>query len=49
MKNIAAAIYGEDFSIFDEQTRQALLRYPELKKDKDLENANRGITILFLK
>ena len=49
MKNTVTVIYGENFSIFDDQTRQALAQYPELRKDKDLENTNQGVTLLFLK
>ena len=49
MKNNVTVIYGENFSIFDEQTRQALAKYPELTKDKDLENANQGVTLVIFK
>lgn len=45
----STVIYGENFSIFDGQTRLALAKYPDLRKDKDLENANQGITFILLK
>ena len=41
-------ITGEDFSIFDEATRQAFGFCGELRKDKDLERHNNGITIVVL-
>ena len=41
-------IPGERFSIFDEETRQAFQRCPELRQDSDLERCNNGITIVVL-
>ncbi len=49
MKNRVSVIYGENFSIFDESTRQALAKYPELRRDRDLENANNGVTLIFIR
>ncbi len=46
--NIRDYIRGEDFSIFDPITQKALLRYPELSGDSDLERCNHGITIILL-
>lgn len=39
---------GEDFSIFDETTRQMLEAVPDLKRDSDLERCNQGITMVFI-
>ncbi len=41
-------IKGEDFSIFDPSTRYLIEKFPEVAKDKDLNNANRGITYIML-
>lgn len=40
--------WGENFSIFDETTRQMLEAVPNLRKDSDLERCNQGITMVFL-
>jgi len=40
--------WGENFSIFDETTRQMLEAVPDLRKDSDLERCNQGITMVFL-
>lgn len=40
--------WGEEFSIFDETTRQMLEAVPELRKDSDLERCNQGITMVFI-
>ncbi len=45
---IRAMIPGEDFSIFNESTRRAFLACAELRRDSDLERANRGITLVLL-
>ena len=39
-------IRGEDFSIFDETTRNAFLRCAALRCDYDLEQCNRGVTFV---
>ena len=41
-------IRGEDFSIFNAETRAAFSVCPELRKDSDLERFNSGITIVLL-
>lgn len=41
-------IPGEKFSIFDEATRRAFLSCDELRRDRDLEAANNGVTIVVL-
>jgi hypothetical protein len=42
---LTCVIYGEDWSISDSATWSLLKKYPELKKDADLNRRNRGITI----
>ena len=41
-------IPGEDFTIFDERTRNAFALCGELRRDKDLERHNNGVTIILL-
>lgn len=41
-------IPGEDFSIFNEKTRNAFEICNELRCDKDLERHNNGITVILL-
>lgn len=41
-------IEGESFSIFDNATRIAFSRCPELRSDRDLDRHNNGITIVVL-
>lgn len=45
---ISAFIPGESFSIFDEATRNAFIKCPELRRDSDLEASNNGISIIIL-
>ncbi len=45
---IRACIYGEDWSISDEQTWRLLTSHPDLKQDRDLGRRNLGITIVAL-
>ncbi len=45
---IKGYIPGEHFSIFDENTRNAFLLCPELRKDHDLERGNNGVTFILL-
>ncbi len=47
--SIVCYITGENFSIFDEATRQCLNAYPLLRQDRDLDRENRGVTFVFLK
>lgn len=41
-------IAGEDFSIFNESTRNAFLICDDLRRDSDLDRSNNGITIVIL-
>jgi len=45
---IKGYITGEDFSIFDEETRKAFNVCGALRSDSDLERHNNGITIIIL-
>ena len=45
---IKAFLPGEDFSIFNADTRAALQACPALRQDKDLDRQNNGITIIML-
>ena len=47
-REIRGYIPGEAFSIFDEQTRAAFLVCPELRKDRDLNRSNNGVTFILL-
>ena len=40
---------GEDFSIFNQQARYLVEKFPHVAKDPDLENCNEGITLFFIK
>ena len=46
--HIAGYITGENFSIFDSNTRNAFLRCGGLRTDHDLDRHNNGITIILL-
>jgi hypothetical protein len=39
-------VEGEAWSIFDEASRGLLDRYPDLRRDRDLEKGNAGITLI---
>lgn len=41
-------IPGEEFSIFQEETRRALLLCGELRRDRDLDRHNNGVTFVIL-
>lgn len=41
-------IPGEQFSIFDAATRDAFLRCDDLRRDRDLDASNNGVTIIVL-
>jgi hypothetical protein len=41
-------VAGEDFSIFDESTRAAFALCDELRRDRDLDRHNNGVTIAVL-
>ena len=45
---IKGYITGEDFSIFDEETRKAFNVCNELRQDSDLDRHNNGVTIVIL-
>lgn len=45
---IRACIPGEAFSIFEEDTRQAFARCEDLRRDRDLDRHNNGVTFLVL-
>ncbi len=45
---ISQYIFGENWSIFDEQTRDILETHPSLRKDSDLDRGNEGISIVVL-
>lgn len=45
---IKGYITGEQFSIFDEATRNAFPACDELRRDSDIERHNNGITIVIL-
>ncbi len=46
---IGLVVYGEQLSIFDEDTRTLLLQCGALRKDNDLERHNNGITVVGFK
>lgn len=46
---IEGYITGENFSIFDEKTQKALIRFPFLSNDRDLQRFNNGITVVLVK
>ena len=41
-------ILGEEWSIFNQKTRELLAMVPDAKKDGDLERLNLGVTIIIL-
>ena len=43
---VGKVVSGEMWSIFDADTRALLDRYPTLRRDPDLEQANPGITLV---
>lgn len=45
---VHSVIFGENFSVFDENTRKAFTKCPELRDDKDLDRYNNGVTIFIL-
>ena len=45
---IKGYVTGENFSIFDDTTRKALRLCPELRKDRDLERCNNGVSFIML-
>ena len=47
-REITTYIPGEKFSIFEEDTRSAFFRCDELRKDRDLDRHNNGVTFIVL-
>ena len=47
-REIRCYIPGEKFSIFDENTRQAFLVCGDLRKERDLDRHNNGVTFIVL-
>jgi len=47
-RQLRLVVTGEQFSIFDEATRQAFQLCGELRKDSDLERHNNGVTFVVL-
>ena len=47
-RQIKGYITGENFSIFDQSTREAFAACSSLRGDSDLERSNNGITIVLL-
>ena len=45
---IGSIVTGESFSIFDAASRGLLDRYPDLRRDSDLERGNPGVTLVEL-
>jgi len=45
---VTRVIFGEKWSVFEEDARHALECCPELKSDRDLNRSNAGITIVVL-
>lgn len=46
--SIKFVIHGENFSIFDENTRKAFSFCNQLRQDRDLDNHNSGVTFIIL-
>jgi hypothetical protein len=45
---VTRVIFGEKWSVFEDDTRYAIERCPELRSDRDLNRSNEGITIALL-
>lgn len=45
---VTRVIFGEKWSVFEEDARYAIERCPELRSDRDLNRSNAGITIAVL-
>lgn len=43
---ITRVIFGEKWNIFEEDTRYAIEHCPELRRDRDLNRSNEGITLV---
>lgn len=45
---VTRVIFGEKWSVFEEDARYAIERCPELRDDRDLNRSNEGVTIALL-
>ena len=45
---VTRVIFGEKWSVFEEDARYAIERCPDLRSDRDLNRSNEGITIALL-
>jgi hypothetical protein len=45
---VSRVIFGEKWSVFEEDARYAIEHCPELRSDRDLNRSNEGITIAVL-
>jgi len=45
---VREVIYGESWDIFAERAQEILERHPALRRDRDLNNSNEGITLVIL-
>jgi hypothetical protein len=45
---VTRIVFGEKWSVFEEDARYAIDHCPELRKDRDLNRGNQGITIALL-
>ena len=45
-REVGRVVWGEAWSIFDDDSRALLDRYPDLQRDADLEKTNAGITFV---
>jgi len=45
---VVRVIFGEKWSVFEDDTRYAIERCPDLRHDRDLNRSNEGITIAVL-
>ena len=45
---VTRLIFGEKWSVFEEDTRYAIEHCPDLRNDRDLNRSNEGITIAVL-
>ena len=45
---VTRVIFGEKWSVFEEDTRYAIENCPDLRNDRDLNRSNEGVTIAVL-
>ena len=45
---VTRVIFGEKWSVFEDDARYAIEHCPELRSDRDLNHSNEGITIVLL-